>query len=464
MSLDAYRPYLSEADMVRLTDALARPLGSALRINTLHRSAEAAWADWPARYGWSVEPVPWCAAGMRFAAPVRGLGATVEYRMGGYYIQDAASMLPAELFSPHPAPLILDLAAAPGGKTTHLADRFGDRGVIVANDRSAGRLAALRTNLQTWGIFGALVTGFPGERFGGWFADTFDRVLIDAPCSGDTLRPEKGRKAREVSAKEQRQLHQRQVILLESAIAAAAPSGEIVYSTCTLNPLEDEGVIDAVLRRWGGRVVVEAASEWGAPGLAEGYAPGVGEGVRLWPHLYQTSGFFAARLRKLDSNAPGADAPPVARGGGSAPLTAAAEAAFVAGLRDDYGFDFAAVMADYDLELRARGDLIFAAPARALRLFGDLPTAAVGLLAGQMSAGAVIPSHELVARFADCFALEPLPPDHVADWLGGIDIRADLGYAPGRVVLFADADGRYVGRGKVVPGRVRNLLPRAAVR
>jgi 16S rRNA (cytosine1407-C5)-methyltransferase len=156
--LEHYRQFLDAAEMDRLVESLERPRLPAIRVNTLKIGVEEARRTWPAWYGWTVQPVPFCAAGWQVLAQDQPIGHTLEYDMGFYYIQDAASMLPTEMFVDDHAPLILDLAAAPGGKTTHLASRFEDRAVIVANDTSASRVTALRSNLQTWGVMGALVT------------------------------------------------------------------------------------------------------------------------------------------------------------------------------------------------------------------------------------------------------------------------------------------------------------------
>ncbi|MBN1565518.1 MAG: hypothetical protein JXA10_16855, partial [Anaerolineae bacterium] len=118
--LDHYRQFLSVADQERLIAALERPRLPALRVNTLKIAEPVARERWPAWYGWEIEPVPFCAAGWQIRQrdePGQRMGDTLEFQHGYYYIQDAASMLPAEMFSEHDAPLILDLAAAPGGKT-----------------------------------------------------------------------------------------------------------------------------------------------------------------------------------------------------------------------------------------------------------------------------------------------------------------------------------------------------------
>lgn len=472
--LTHYRQFLSADDFARLLDALEQPRLPALRINPLKTDVANARATWPAWYGWDVQPVPFCAEGWQIMRAETPIGQTLEHDNGFYYVQDAASMLPAELFSDHAAPLILDLAAAPGGKTTHLASRYADRGVIVANDTSVKRITALRTNLQNWGVFGVLITNAPGEPFGRWFPETFDRVLLDAPCSGDTLRATTGRKTRTVSDTERAQLCTRQGTLLLSAFQALKPGGEIVYATCTMAPEEDEAVIDGLLRQFpSGAEIVRVDRLRDAPGLmtdgARTFTPQTRHAIRLWPHLYRTSGFFAALIRKTECVPVASDAPPLQQwaDGGLQRLRDDAAAQIADTLRDGYGFDADALIAANDLDFWQRDDQVFAIPARVHALFGTLPHAGAGFLLGQWMGEAFVPSHELITRFWDRFAALSAPLDRAqaAQWQQGRDLRDlhTLSALPGNVVLFADERGRFIGRGTVQAARVRNLLPRRLV-
>lgn len=469
--LDRYRQLLPSGEMARLEATLAQPLPPALRVNTLKIGVDEAQQTWPVWYGWEVQPVPFCPAGWQILRQEQPIGGTLEHEMGCYYVQDAASMLPAELFTAHAAPLILDLAAAPGGKATHLASRYADRGVILANDGSAARITALRSNLQTWGVFGVLVTNFPGERFGRWFPETFDRVLLDAPCSGEALRPASGGRTRYVSERERAALCQRQDALLLSAFLAARPGGEIVYATCTLAPEEDEAILDGLLRRFPGAVTVESVEHApDAPALETNgvrvFNPAVRRAIRLWPHYYQTSGFFAARLRKLESVPVEPDERPVRPWAttGMTALSRAEAARLYADWRALYSFDLGAVLDDLGLTLWARERLLFAVPERLVALFGDVPHAAAGLLAGHELDGQIVPSHEVVTRFERAFsdARVTLDETQAALWRQGRDLRPApaTDYAAGTVVLLQDGRGRFLGRGRLLGDRLRNLLPR----
>ena len=168
-------------------------------------------------------------------------------------------MLPPELFdlAGMPEPLVLDMAASPGGKTTHLAALTGDMGLVIANDGSRSRIPALQIVLRNWGAANQAVTCLPGETFGGLYPDTFDAVLLDAPCSMQGLRSAESHSSRTITLNEIDSLAARQLRLLESALRAAKPGGQIVYSTCTLAPQEDELVLAALLERFPRQVRIE---------------------------------------------------------------------------------------------------------------------------------------------------------------------------------------------------------------
>ncbi|HEY4687784.1 MAG TPA: NOL1/NOP2/sun family putative RNA methylase [Anaerolineae bacterium] len=471
--LDPYRPLLSLTDFAQLEAAIQRPLPPAIRVNTLKTNTDEARHKWPAWYGWQVEPVPFCATGWQIIGGGDNLSRTIEHRMGLYYIQDAASMLPAEMFTYDVArPLMLDMAASPGGKTTHLVCKTNDAGLILANDTSTGRIGALRSNLQAWGAIGTAITNFPGERFGNWFPETFDGVLLDAPCSGESLRTAERRKTRPVSAAERNQLHHRQVRLLISAFQALKPGGQVVYATCTLAPEEDEAVVDALLREFPHQAGVEAVDRLlpiPAPALSSDdehtFDPQIPRAIRLWPHLYDTSGFFAALIRKRDNVSTQAHAAPrrsLAQAGFER-LTQQQQAHVATQLLHEYGFDLSDVINRQRLTLWQRRRFVYAITELYVERFPDLSCAAIGMLIGENTEG-FVPSHDLVSRFDAQFSGRRyrLADDRIDKWLAGYDLRqpGDVPYPTGTVIIVEDEKGRFVGRGKVLNERVRNMLPK----
>lgn len=472
--LQNYRRLLSADQFDQLQRSIARPLPPALRVNTLKIDLDTARARWPIEYGWRVQPVPFCQSGWQISGNAEALSRTIEHRTGFYYLQDAASMLPAEMFSDETEwPLVLDMAASPGGKTTHLISKIDDRGVVIANDSSAGRIAGLRSNLRSWGTLSSALTSYPGERFGEWWPDTFDRVLLDAPCSGESLRTAERHKTRLVSDKERLQLQQRQIKLLISAFQAVKPGGQMVYATCTLAPEEDEAVIDALRKAYPQQASIESVGNLvTAPALTQDgdlkFDANVQCAVRLWPHLYDTSGFFAALIRKRDRVESPSSLPPqrsLAQAG-FAPLTDSQRRDLVRALCDAYGFDLSGVLEGQRLEVLRRGASVYAVPAQFISRFGDFPCIAIGMLIGEWIDGTLVPSHELIARFGSQFTGRrfTLNADQVKQWLTGLDLRTVTPpYTVGSIVLIEDEQHRFIGRGKVLRERLRNLLPKRSI-
>ncbi len=474
-ALERFRPLLTEEDFAALLAELDRPLYPAFRRNPLKTQAGAE-QRWAARYGWTLAPVPYCAEGWWLRAAPEPASLTLEHRLGQFYLQDAASMLPVELFDLEPAshPLILDLAASPGGKTTHLTARSLDQGLVIANDSAPDRITALRIVLQTWGAANVAVTRFPAEKYGRWFPDTFDRILLDAPCSMQSLRATDAHPMRPISPREQTMLGRRQAAMLASALAAVKPGGQIVYSTCTLAPQEDEAVLDQILTQYPHAVEITPIEERlgrPAPGLTtafeQSFDPQVQHAARLWPHRFGTSGFFAALLTKLQPiDSPVEEAPqrPLSSVG-QVPLTARDRAEINELFRTVYGFNLPAVLDEYDLELWQNPNGIYAVPARYLLHFAALPCQLLGLKVAEMTPQGWIPAHEWVSRFGNQFSAGSLEIDteQMRLWLQGSDVALPAGLGeltPNAVVIVKDADQRILGRGHCQDNRLRNLLPR----
>jgi tRNA and rRNA cytosine-C5-methylases len=477
-SLQRFRPLLSEEEFALLEAEVARPLLPAFRYNPL--KAEAADVqDWQTRYHWQITPIPFCSQGFRAddsaGTPV---SQTAEHRLGQYYIQEAASMLPAELFEIDPAHpgLTLDLAASPGGKTTHLVARTLDQGFVLANDSSQGRIPALRIVLQNWGAVNTAISQFPGEKLGAWFPEIFDRALIDAPCSMQGLRTADSHASRPVTEKESNSLSKRQEALLTSALQAIKVGGQVVYSTCTLLPEEDEAVVDAILRRFGSSVRlvnVQPRLPRPAPGLTRDgereFAPQLTGSVRLWPHRLETAGFFACLLEKtapIETPLQTPPARPLERTGFGA-CTRAEEQEILTYFTSEFGFNLAAILDRYQLRLVKRLEKLFVFPAAVLEQFISLPLESAGMTLAENSPEGWAPSHEWVSRFGREFRQNKLTLDEMQanSWLRGEDLFdfSAAGAKKGQVYLLTDPRGLVIGRGKVLKDRLKNLLPRRLI-
>jgi 16S rRNA (cytosine1407-C5)-methyltransferase len=476
-SLQRFSGILTRSEIQQITKIQEEPLSTGIRINLLKADPQAAINALADRYGWQVKPVPFCPNAWSIEAAEFPPGRTIEHRMGVFYLQDAASMVPVSLLDINqPRPIILDMAASPGGKTTHLVDRTLDRGFILANDASQGRIPALRSVLTTWGGINLAVTNFPGESFGDWFPETFDAILLDAPCSMENLRPTPSHPLRETTQTERLRLQDRQVQLLISAITALKTDGQVVYATCSMAPEEDEAVIDRVLKAYPGAFVIEDVSPqlpFNAPGLisfkGETYNPTLVHALRLWPHLTGMSGFFCARLKKVNS-IPSGDMPPPSRDFSRTDLHPASpdqQNQFYDQVGEDYGIDMWEITRSLQVELYSRHAGLFLIPKAYLDNFINLPFEYIGMALGQWISGQWQPSHAFISRFGGQFSrgMIKIHAEQVDQWIAGRDIRnPETRLTPqGQYLLVVDQAGRNLGLGKLLPKRLRNMLPRTAI-
>ena len=269
---------------------------SALRVNTLKISAHELVRRLEAKRV-KLEKIPWLQDGYWFEARF-SLGSTPDYLQGHYYLQSAASQLVAEILDPQPAESVLDMAAAPGSKTTHLAQRMGNTGTIYALDENAHRLAALRNNCERL-LARNVVMLKKDARFVRDLGLQFDRVLLDAPCSGNFCSEQDWllkRRIEDVQANARVQ-HE----LLKAAVLVLKPGGVLVYSTCSLEPEEDELAIDWILKKAAlslEKIEVGIGDSGMVSWEGKDLHPSLALAHRFWPHRTGTEGFFIAKLRK----------------------------------------------------------------------------------------------------------------------------------------------------------------------
>jgi 16S rRNA (cytosine1407-C5)-methyltransferase len=476
-SLQRFSGILTGSEIQQITRIQREPLPTGIRINVLKADPQEAIHALAERYRWQVKPIPFCRNAWSIEAAEFPPGRTIEHRMGAFYLQDAASMVPVSLLDLNqPRPLILDMAASPGGKTTHLVDRTLDQGFILANDASQGRIPALRSVLTTWGGINLAVTNFPGESFGDWFPETFDAILLDAPCSMENLRPTPSHPVRETTQAERLRLQDRQVQLLISGISALKTGGQIIYATCSMAPEENEAVIDRVLKAFPDAFMIEDVSPqlpFKAPGVTEfggeTFDPAMEHALRLWPHLTGMSGFFCARLKKINS-IPNAVVPSPSRDFSRTDLQPASQNQqnqFFDQVAADYGLDMWEITRTLQVELYTRHEGLFLIPKSYLKNFINFPFEYIGMALGQWVSGAWQPSHAFVSRFGGQFSrgIITLEPEQVEQWIAGRDIRnPETPLAPqGQYLLVVDQAGRNLGLGKLLPKRLRNMLPKTAI-
>jgi tRNA (cytosine49-C5)-methyltransferase len=239
------------------------------------------------------------------------VGRALEHQLGYYYMQELASMLPVIAMEPKKDELTLDLCAAPGSKTTQLSSEMNITGTIIANEVSMGRLKILASNLEKSGATNVIITRKDGFAFCNRLKKynskiKFDRILIDAPCSGEGTLRSSPKTYKMWNIKTIQNLPKIQKALIESALEILKPKGVLVYSTCTHAPEENEEVIDFILEKFRGKIKLEkikipikfreGIAEW----EGKKYNKEIKNCARIYPQDNNTEGFFIAKLRKIE--------------------------------------------------------------------------------------------------------------------------------------------------------------------
>ena len=266
--------------------ALALPPRRALRLNPQRNGAEQAAAPFLPD---GAPRVPWEPLGRYLAADAKP-GAGIAHAAGAFYLQDASAMAPVATLDPRPGERVLDLCAAPGGKSGQIAARLNGRGFLLSNEIEFSRARILLGNLERLGVTNAFVTSAPAEALARALPAFFDRVLVDAPCSGEGMFRRDPEAASQWNPDAPAGCAARQTAILNNAARMVRPGGKLVYSTCTFNRLENEGTVREFLR----------AHPDFEPDAFE--LPGVGASrdgcLRLWPHRIEGEGHFLARFTR----------------------------------------------------------------------------------------------------------------------------------------------------------------------
>ncbi len=270
-----------------------------IRINTLKASIKEIRDRLKSE--WKLEPIHWINEGFWIKGERTDIGNTLEHALGYIYVQEAASMIPTVVLGPAPHDTVLDICAAPGSKSTQMAAMMENKGVLVANDITGNRTKILELNLQRCGVLNAIITKSRGQALRGF---EFDKILVDAPCSGTgTIRrnPET-LKIWNPDMVKRLALVQRQ--LITTAFEMLKDGGAMVYSTCSLEPEENEGVVDFLLKKFENAKIEKIALEGlrSSPPVLEfegkSYNGEIKNSLRIWPQDNNTEGFFVARITK----------------------------------------------------------------------------------------------------------------------------------------------------------------------
>lgn len=282
---------------------LNQPPTSFVRINTLKVELQRG-IDRLAALDIAATTLPWYATGFRVKGNYAQLPFTRDYALGHYYIQEGGSMIPPIALDPHPSHQILDLCAAPGSKTTQLAQMMNNQGVIIANDRSLRRLTSLGHNIQLCGVSNTIVLRKDGRYLSNQLPFQVDRVLVDAPCTASGHLRSKVLQLQPADFQRILGLQAVQKGLLTSGFRLLRPDGFLVYATCSLHPEENEVVVNHLLTKFP-EATIEQPNISGLeshPGLLhwEGtdFSESLRHCLRVYPHDNDTDGFFIALIRR----------------------------------------------------------------------------------------------------------------------------------------------------------------------
>ncbi len=451
---EALPSHLSLDDFIA---ACQRPLRRSIRVNTLKISVDDFLAL-VAPYGWQLTPVPWCAEGFwieRDDEASLPLGSTAEHLSGLFYIQEASSMLPvAALFADGNSPeRVMDVAAAPGSKTTQIAARMGNQGAILANEFSASRVKVLHANISRCGIHNVALTHFDGRVFGAALPEAFDAILLDAPCSGEGVVRKDPDALKNWSVESNLEIAATQRELIDSAFHALRPGGTLVYSTCTLNRDENEDVCLWLQAQYPDAVeflplddLFASAQEAVTP---EGF-------LHVFPQIYDCEGFFVARLRKTQAVAP-LPAPKFKVGNFPfSPLKGRETAQLEAAAKK------AGLVWDESLRPWMRDKEIWLFPAQIEPLIGKVRFSRIGIRLAEVHNKGYRWQHEAVIALAGRDNTFALTHQEAEEWYRGRDVYPES--TPSGDEVIVTYQGYPLGLAKKVGSRLKNSYPRELVR
>lgn len=274
-------------------ESLKQPCHSGLRINNRKLKKD----EWEEICPFHIEPVPWISNGYYYTEGKDAIRPSRHpyYYAGLYYLQEPSAMTPASLLPIEPGNRVLDLCAAPGGKSTELGARLQGKGLLFANDISNSRAKALLKNLEMAGIANLCVSSETPEKLSELLPEFFDRILVDAPCSGEGMFRKDPDMVKSYLDRGPKEYVPIQRSIVEEAVKMLRPGGFLLYSTCTFDEEENEGTIRFLLEKYPDMCLADLPQK-------EGFERGRGlpECVRLFPHRILGEGHFIALLKKKE--------------------------------------------------------------------------------------------------------------------------------------------------------------------
>ncbi len=304
---DAFKDYFKQVyddSVLKRFEQLSREPLTAIRFNSL-KSVPQTLSERLNRLGFSLQPLPFSPDAYQVTCEPQLISKTLEHFLGYFYIQSPASMLPPIILNPEPGEAALDIAAAPGSKTTQIAQMMNNEGRLAANEWDGKRIKTLSHNLDRMGVLNAALINMAGERIGNLAPEYFDKALVDAPCSSLGVIHKAPQAVENIPRLNQFAYIQERLLI--SALKSVKTGGSVVYSTCTIAPEENEQVIQRIISQYPVEIQdiqLPAGFDY-APGFTrygtEQFDPALARTVRILPNEMNPESFFIARLVKTDT-------------------------------------------------------------------------------------------------------------------------------------------------------------------
>jgi len=272
--------------------SLQQPFHRGLRVNTLKCTVE----ELKERVDFKLKPTQISNTVFEIDSELKALGNSLEHRSGLYYLQEISACSAVEILDPHPGEWVLDLCAAPGGKTTQIAMKMQNKGILFTNEVDHARAQILLSNCERCGVSNAVITNSSVDMLKKHYVGCMDRILVDAPCSGEGMFKKESQALADWSEEHVQSCSVRQKKILDDAIMMLKENGILVYSTCTYSIEENEAVIDYLLTHYPWLELVDCGVSFGRNGFNYGLVDGK-KVRRIFP-MDQGEGHFVAKLRK----------------------------------------------------------------------------------------------------------------------------------------------------------------------
>lgn len=453
---------LGDSELESFIDFCQKPLRRSIRINSLHFDTETISKQWLTA-GYKLDPIPWEQDGYwideNYKPLPAGLGNYIAHQQGQFYIQEASSMLPvAALFAANPTPeVILDMAAAPGSKTTQIAAKLNNQGLIVANELSSSRLKGLFSNIQRCGVSNVCLTHADGRVFGEKTPEQFDAILLDAPCGGEGTVRKDPEALESWSLTSVLSMSELQKELIISAFNALKPGGTLVYSTCTLSQEENQIVCKHLLESFPEEVGIFNLSTLfpGAEKSAtkEGY-------LHVFPQTFDSEGFFVACFKKTNKDTE----PQPKTINNKFPFVpiSTKELQYFQNYADHFAWDLTSIANN----LWQRKNEVWYFPSGIRSLIGKIKMDRMGVKLAESHKKGYNLEHQAAISFGFQFKQSKLELscEQVKDFYFGKDIYPQESLSDYKSEIILTYLSKPIGLGKKVSNRIKNKLPRELVR